>query len=212
MTREKLTEILENHKNWLTDEGGEKANLCGANLRGANLSKADLSEANLSKADLSKANLCRADLSWADLSKANLSKADLSKANLRGANLRGANLSEADLSEAEGLLSAINFMESHFERTENGYIAYKTFGSQYKPPITWKIESGSIIKENVNFNRTDDCGSGINVAPLEWVKKHYEGDIWKVLIRWEWLCGICVPYNTYGKIRCERVELIGIEK
>lgn len=37
-----------------------------------------------------------------------------------------------------------------------------------------------------------------------------KGDIWKVLIRWEWLCGVCVPYNSDGKIRCERVELVEI--
>ena len=103
-------------------------------------------------------------------------------------------------------------MKMNFERTDEGYIAYKTFGSIYALPETWKIESGSIISENVNFNRTFECGSGINVAPLKWVRKNYNGDIWdiwKVLIRWEWLCGICVPYNTDGKIRCERVELIG---
>ena len=137
-------------------------------------------------------------------------RAYLSYADLRYAHLSGAHLYGADLSGATGLLSAINFMKSHFERTENGYIAYKTFGGQYKPPKAWKIESGAIITENVNFNRTQECGSGINVAPLEWVKKNYTGDIWKVLIRWEWLPGVCVPYNTDGKIRCEKVELIGV--
>jgi len=62
----------------------------------------------------------------------------------------------------------------------------------------------------VNANRTDVCGCGINVAPLEWVKRNYKGVIWKVLIRWEWLAGVCVPYNTDGKIRCERVELVEV--
>ena len=48
-----------------------------------------------------------------------------------------------------------------------------------------------------------------DVAPLEWARKKYPTDtIWKVLIRWEWLCGVCVPYMTDGKIRCERVELL----
>lgn len=37
-----------------------------------------------------------------------------------------------------------------------------------------------------------------------------ETDVWKVLIRWEWLAGVCVPYNTDGKIRCERVKLVEI--
>ena len=101
-------------------------------------------------------------------------------------------------------------MEAHFERTSEGYIAYKTFGSQYTPPETWNITKGSVITETVNYDRCCDCGSGINVAPLEWVKKYYKGAIWKVLIRWEWLCGVCVPYMTDGKIRCERVELLGV--
>lgn len=133
-----------------------------------------------------------------------------SRANLRWADLSGADLRWADLSRANGILSAANFLESYFERTEAGYIAYKTFNSIYSAPDTWKIEKGSIIEENVNFNRCNNCGCGINVAPLEWVKREYYGDIWKVLIRWEWLCGVCVPYQSDGKIRCERVELIEV--
>ena len=133
------------------------------------------------------------------------SRADLSRANLSGAYLSG-----ADLSRAKGLLSTVNFLEAHFERTADGYIAYKTFNSKYKAPDTWKIEAGSVIYENVNFDRCQECGCGVNVAPLDWVKRNYCGkgnDIWKVLIRWEWLCGVCVPYMSDGKIRCERVEL-----
>ena len=199
---------------YLSEAYLSEANLRRADLRRADLIGANLSEANLSEANLSEANLCRADLSRANLSRANLRKANLSGADLSGADLSEADLSEAnligaDLSGANGLVSTIDFMKMNFERTDEGYIAYKTFGSVYASPETWKIESGSIISENVNFNRTIECGSGINVAPLKWVRKNYNGDIWKVLIRWEWLCGVCVPYNTDGKIRCERVELIG---
>ena len=151
-----------------------------------------------------RANLREADLSGAKLSEANLSEANLREANLHEADLRGANLSGA-----KGLLPAANYMEAHFERVEAGYIAYKTFGKTYIPPETWKIEPGAVIEETVNFDRCATCGSGINVAPLEWVRKEYPtGAIWKVLIRWEWLCGVCVPYMTDGKIRCERVELL----
>jgi hypothetical protein len=231
-----LREILELHKKWLNgDKDGEKANLSEADLRWADLSKADLSKADLRWADLSKADLSKADLRWADLSKADLSEADLSKADLRWADLSKAdlrwanlseanlseanlseadlskaNLSEADLSGAEGLVSTIDYLESHFEKTKDGYIAYKTFNSQYKPPEKWVIQQGSIITENVNFNRTNECGCGINVAPLDWVKNNYKGDIWKVLIKWEWLSGVCVPYHTDGKIRCERVQLLEV--
>ena len=189
MTPEKLAEILAAHKLWLNDEeGGVKANLSGADLSGA-------------------------DLSWANLSGADLSGADLRWANLSGANLSGADLRGANLSGAKELLSAVNFIDAHFERVTDGYIAYKTFNSKYAAPESWTIAEGSVITENVNFNRCESCGCGINVAPLDWVKSSYGwrgGAIWKVLIRWEWLCGVCVPYNSDGKIRCERVELLEV--
>ena len=219
MTPKKLAEILAAHKLWLNDEeGGVRADLSGANLRGANLSEADLSGAdlrgaNLSEADLSEANLSGADLHKAGLSGAGLSGANLSEANLSEADLSGADLRGANLSEAKELLSAVNFIDANFERVTDGYIAYKTFNSEYAAPESWTIAEGSVITENVNFNRCEECGCGINVAPLDWVKSHYGwrgGAIWKVLIRWEWLCGVCVPYNSDGKIRCERVELLEV--
>ena len=108
--------------------------------------------------------------------------------------------------------STIDYLNKTFELTAEGYIAYKTFGSEYPPPERWRIESGSVIEENVNYNRCQVCGCGINVAPLKWVQNNYHGDIWRVLIRFEWLAGVCVPYNTDGKIRCERVELLGIQE
>ena len=202
MTREKLNEILAAHKKWLNAElGGVRADLSGADLSGAGLRYA-----NLRYADLSYANLGGADLVGADLVGADLGGADLS-----GADLSGAGLSYANLSGAEGLLSAIDYMDAHFERTSGGYIAYKIFAGMYAVPESWKVGNGSVITENVNFNRTTEWGCGINVAPLEWEKRNHDHethDIWKVLIRWEWLCGVCVPYNTTGNIRCERVELV----
>ena len=194
--------------------------LSRADLSGADLSRADLSGANLSRADLSRADLSDANLSDANLSDANLSRADLSDANLSDANLSdadlsGANLSRANLSDAKELLSAINYMEAHFERTDRGYIAYKTFGANYTPPQKWAIAPESIIDETVNPDRGTTCGSGINVAPLNWVKHNAKGnrrDVWKVLIEWAWLPGVVVPFRTDGKIRCERVRLLEIVK
>ena len=129
--------------------------------------------------------------------------------NLSDADLSGADLSDANLSGANGLLNAINYMEAHFERTKEGYIVYKTFGSQWSPNPKWEIKRGHVIEETVNHTRTQECGCGINVAPLEWVKKNYPGDIYKLLIKFEWLSEVCVPYNTDGKIRCGRAKIIG---
>ena len=211
MTQEKLQQILAKHRLWLQAEvDGERADLSHANLSGADLSRADLSYANLSRANLSGADLSGADLRGADLSRANLSGADLSGADLRGADLSVANLSRANLSGANGILSAVNYLDAHFERTDAGYIAYKTFGAQYTPPKNWEIVPGAELTETVNPDRCTDCGSGINVAPLGWIQAHYPNvkPIWKVLIKWEWLPGVIVPYMTDGKIRCEKVQLL----
>ena len=200
MTKEKLSEILSLHAKWLRDEPvGIRADLSGAHLCGADLSYANLSRANLSGADLS----------GADLSYANLSGADLSYANLSRANLSSADLSYANLSGASGLIDAIDYIDAHFERVKDGYIVYKTFGGNYAKPDSWTIEPGAIIEEVCNPNRTNACGCGINVAPIEWVKENYKGDVYKLLIRWEWLPGVVVPYNTDGKIRCSRAQIIG---
>ena len=103
-------------------------------------------------------------------------------------------------------------MEANFERTKDGYIVYKTFGAYNAPPETWKIEKDSIIEEVCNPNRTNQCGCGINVATLDWVEKdnlYSDRKVYKLLIRFEWLPGVVVPYGTDGKIRCSRAQIIG---
>ena len=137
-----------------------------------------------------------------------LSGADLSGADLSGADLRRADLSGADLSGSQGLLDAINYMEANFERTDDGYIVYKSFNENYSAPEAWKIEPRSIIEETVNCDRTTECGCGINVAPLEWVRRNGCKQPYKLLIRWEWLPGVVVPYNTDGKIRCSKAQIL----
>jgi hypothetical protein len=82
----------------------------------------------------------------------------------------------------------------------------------YSPNKNWKIEPNAIIEEVANPTLTQQCGCGINVAPLEWVKKNYNGDIWECLIEWPWLVGVIIPHNTDGKIRASRVRLIKIVK
>ena len=222
MKNEELNLELELHMLWLKSckKIGTKANLINKdlsyknlsniNLKDADLNYANLTGTNLSGAQLVFANLRGTNLTGANLSGANLSGAILRGANLLGANLLGTNLNYADLSSAIGSISQIDFLEKNFEKTKEGYIAYKVFSSFYPPSTEWVIEEGSIINENVNFNRCSGCGCGINVATLDWVKSREFGDlpIWKVLICWEWLGGVCVPYNSDGKIRCERVKLI----
>lgn len=214
VSQEELNKIIENHHHWLMADCPNwmdmRADLSNTILHRADLSGAKLANADLRCADMEYANLSNADLSGANMECANLSGVDLSGANLRMTSIEGANLIGANLSGAKGIMSAIDFLKKHFEFTEDGVIAYKTFAQYYNPPKKWVLEKGSILTENVNPCRTFECGCGINVAPIDWVKVRCIGDIWKVLIRWEWLAGVVVPYNSDGKIRCERVELIEI--
>ncbi len=217
-----LNEIIEKHHKWQRgEEGGERwfckfsedltgADLSGANLSGADLSGANLSCADLSSADLSGANLSCADLSSADLSGANLSSANLSGANLSGANLSSANLRSADLSGAENLLNPVVWLSENFVSDDLGYVVYKAIGNtSYSPPPHWKIEAGSLLEEVPNPLPTVECGCGVNFATLKWVKNNHGGStIWRCRIRWLDLPGIVVPFNSDGKARCSRLELL----
>ena len=77
MNTDELKTILEQHKLWLEDEGGARADLQGADLQRADLQYADLQGANLRGADLQRADLQRADLLGANLRGADLLGADL---------------------------------------------------------------------------------------------------------------------------------------
>ena len=138
MTQEELNTILENHKKWLEENGGERANLKGANLRDADLYGADLRDADLRDADLRDANLYGADLYDADLRDADLRGADLRDADLRDAALCGADLCGADLCGVN-LYGANLRGVRHDERTafyamqcpeKGAYIGYKKAGGK----------------------------------------------------------------------------------
>ena len=195
------------------------ADLRGADLYGADLRIADLRDADLRGADLRNADLCNADLRGADLGGADLSGADLSGADLRvadlrDADLRGADMHDANLSNAQNIenQNSADYISAHFDKTEDGIIVYKTFNNHQQPNPNWIIEEGSVIEENVNYNRTNDCGCGVNVATLDWIKKHggQGRDIWECLIKWEWLSDVVGPYHTDGKIRAGRVQLVRV--
>ena len=113
ISKEKLAEVLREHKKWLDSNGekGKRANLDYTDLSGAHLLGANLSGAHLLGADLSGAILSGANLSGADLSRTNLSGADLFRTDLSGADLSGANLLRAHLFEA--YLSGANLFGAH---------------------------------------------------------------------------------------------------
>lgn len=106
MKTDELKIILEKHRKWLNNDGGERAELSSANLseadlRGADLGYAIMSGTNLNHADLRHTNLSDADMSYADLSHADMTGADMSYANLSGAELIYANLRHTDMTGAD---------------------------------------------------------------------------------------------------------------
>lgn len=223
ITKEELEELLTKHEQWINrtvENSDGKLYLYDVDLHGVDLSNKDLRSvdirySDLSGADLRGSNLTHANLTGTNLTNALLHGADLSSANLMGCNLEGTNLVLVNmchtiLNGAKNMQSPINYLKEHFEFTEEGLIAYKVFGHIYITPSYWKIEKGSVITEACNFNRNDLCGCGINVATFNWVTRKCKGEVWKVLIRWEWLPGVVVPYNTDGKIRCEKCELVDV--
>jgi hypothetical protein len=187
MNEKEIAEILEKHAKWLNNEpGGKKAVLRGSDLHGCNLR-------------------------YSNLSNSDLHGCDLSHSDLSNSNLRGCNLINSDLSGAKGIATAKDYL-SQFEKDRKGIIVYKAIGNTYQPlPTYWDIKPLSFLEEVVNPSRTVDCGSGVNFATLDWIKKNFEEDeisIWKCRILWEDLADVVVPYNTDGKARCARLQLI----
>jgi uncharacterized protein YjbI with pentapeptide repeats len=182
-----------------------RADLRGADLRGANLSGANLRGADLSGADLRGADLRGADLRGADLSGANLSRANLSGADLSGADLRGANLSGA-----KNLFDASFWFNNNFKQVEKGYLVYKAIGkTHYSKPNHWIISENSFITETVNPVVTIDCGCGVNFGTHDYVNKTFtNSDIWECLLYFEDMPSLIIPYNTNGKCRCGRLQLL----
>ena len=151
--------------------------------------------------EIAKNKLQRTDLRGADLREANLQGANLREADLQGANLQGANLSGTSYTRKTVFFSLL-------ERTDAGFIVYKSFGDHYPPPLKWKIEPHSIIEEFGVDPSDSDCGSGINVATLDWCQQNCREPIWKCLLKYEDCDTLVVPRGSDGKFRCGRVTLV----
>jgi len=203
------------------------ADLCGANLQGANLQEANLMYADLIRADLENANLQGANLQRAYLQRANLQRANLQYANLcnanlqeailQGTNLQGAylhfsNLLGTNLSQVKNspFFDQYDWLCKNFEKDREGFFVYKKIGNtEYKPPKTWKIEQKEFIEEEVELNRTNSCGCGVNFGNKDYVLSNYIGaDLWLCKLYFRDLINTCVPIYTDGKARCGRLQLL----
>ena len=206
-----LAEILSEHRKWLAGDGGTRAYLHGSDLSGSDLSGSNLSDSDLSDSNLSGSNLSGSNLSGSNLRRSDLHGSNLSGSNLSGSDLSDSNLSDSNLSGSTGLLDASQWIAENLTRCRGGVYAYKSFGAHYEPPADWRQEPGAEISETVNLLPTLDCACGVNVATLDWVRNNSnDAPIWKVLVRWEWMAGGVIPYNTDGKFRVPRAKLIEI--
>jgi len=147
-----IAKILEEHKKWLSDEGGERANLQGANLQGADLQGANLQGVNLRRANLQYANLQYAGLQYADLQ----------GADLQGAKLRGADLLGADLDYSVVNLSC-NDLQQHLDDKLLIQRLYHLLSnvkfSKHTSDRLKKILLTEELKELANdFHRVKECG------------------------------------------------------
>jgi len=119
------------------------------------------------------------------------------------------NTSSMNLSQTTGIKKPKEFMNENFEKDEKGWIVYKGFGYEYPPNPNWVIQPGSYIEETVNPDRSNTCGCGINFATIKWIDENYRhAQIWKCRVEFEDACGIIVPYETSGKARCDRLQII----
>jgi uncharacterized protein YjbI with pentapeptide repeats len=176
MDREKLKNVLSDHRLWLHTKGmrGLQADLTRGNLSGINLKRADLESAllaevnpfgsNLSDACLEKANLTRSILVGSNLERANLLRANmegckLTGSNLRGANLTGVNLENSDLDSAimiDSYLIETNFNKANLNNAvlANCWIDHRTFTGLPKDLIdlygdTMNLIGGSLKRHSI---------------------------------------------------------------
>jgi hypothetical protein len=240
MKTDELKIILEKHRKWLNNDGGERAELSGAELSDANLSDADLHYADLSDADLRRADLSNADLRYANLSDADLSDANLSHAELSDANLSHANLSHADLSGADlsgadlryanlshANLSHANLSGADLRRAElsdaKGLVKVMGVvpGNYY-----WKRFDAGLCNNDYQFRVglnelqpgevfADDervlCSyPGFHFASRSWCAVNYPERPLEALIRIPEDAKINEPWATDGKASADKIEIIKV--
>jgi len=155
---------------------------------------------------------------WSSFNNCNLRKINFTGSKFDQFSIYDSNTFGINLSNTFGLLKQSKFLNK-FKKTNDGIICYKTFNCSYKSNQNWKIEENSIIEEEVDFDRWNNCGCGINVATKKWVKyfartSHVDGllykklDIWKCLIPNDATPTIVVPYNSDGKFRVGKLKLL----
>jgi len=188
-----------------------KADFQDSIFRGATLKDVEFRNCNFSYADFSQATLHDVAFIYCNLSRAKFYNAKFEPVSTpSGVWFRDCQTLKVDWSQVEGFFDPLQFLESYFEQDLAGYLVYKAFGQYYQAPSSWKIEPGSVLRENVSYSRTADCACGINVATRDWIKNNIRNtdEVWLCRIRYPWLVDVVVPFQSDGKIRTGRLELL----
>ena len=160
MTKEKISQILNSHKEYLSGVGGfcadlRETDLSEVDLRGADLRGADLRETDLFGADLSEVDLRGADLRGVDLRETDLFGTDLRGADLRGADLLGADIDYSCLPLWCGSLSA-KFDDKQIKQ----FMYHIVKAGLSSPNVSDRIKSEleKLIPLANDFHRAIECG------------------------------------------------------
>jgi hypothetical protein len=187
------------------------ANLWNANLRDANLRYANLRYANLRDADLRDANLWNANLWNANLWNANLRDADLSDADLRDADLRDADLIGANLSDAKGIWMYYRSSLNILKYQKGKLRAFKYLNGNHSPYQKTVYRVGKTYSvDDFDTDIFNLCGSGINVASLEWCLQDTNFDLDKTYVEVEFDASdiVCIPFASDGKFRVRKIKVL----
>ena len=145
MTQEELDTVLADHKLWLEEKGGRRANLYGAKLDFLDMTGAILCGANLNATNLHRAKMTNADLNGASLCGANLYGADLTRANLCGVGFYGAILTRAKLDGAD--LTDASFEGAEIEGGRKVIrLLRRAMRSNGEELFLWECEDEFIVK------------------------------------------------------------------
>ncbi len=179
----------------------EKAVENRASLNGASLNGASLNGANLNGANLNGANLYGANLYGANLNGASLNGASLNGANLYGANLYGANnLNSIYVSDLYSLkLLPKDTILTYWKYLKDGKSPYQ--GKEYLVGKTY-------TEKDFNTDEREQCGSGLNVATLQWCLKDSGSNAELIEVQFKVSDIIAIPYFTDGKFRVKKFKVL----
>lgn len=194
----------------------------GADFTGLELSMSQFFKSHLLNSSFDGSSLERSQLRDCTIENTSFFRARLRDLDMLNCTFRGfdsrtlelADINKVNFSGSTGLPDPIEWMDENFgEPDKYGYIVYKSFSNS--TPCSeernkkWKPEPGLIITEQVNPNRTTCCGSGVSFGTRNWcIARYGSKHLWVCRLHYKDLLNVVVPFETDGKARCGRLELL----